>query len=180
LNNQKDAVSPNHKAGGLKFGKDGYLYGTLGDGGFRGDPLNNAQNPHILLGKVFRIDVDHPANGKNYGIPADNPYANVPNWKPEIWATGLRNPFRFSFDRTTGDMWIGDVGQNQWEEVDLHLVGEKGGDNYGWSCYEGYHNYKFDSCDYNGQRYTFPVVEYGHTANNCATVIGGFVYRGSK
>jgi len=170
----------NHKAGCVKFGKDGYLYTTFGDGGFMGDPFNNAQNPRVLLGKIIRIDVDHPSNGKNYGIPADNPYVNVDKWKDEIWATGLRNPFCFSFDRSTGDLWLPDVGQNSWEEINMHRVGMAGGENYGWSCYEGYHNYKFDSCDYNGAPYTFPIVEYGHTEKPCAAITGGFVYRGSR
>ena len=97
-----------------------------------------------------------------------------------IWASGLRNPFRFSFDKLTGDLWLPDVGQDKWEEINFEKAGAKGGRNYGWSCYEGYHNYKIDNCDHNGEPYTFPIVEYQHSANNCASITGGFVYRGKQ
>lgn len=170
----------NHKAGCLKFGPDGYLYGTLGDGGYADDPMNNAQDMSKLLGKMFRIDVNKWENGKRYAIPPTNPFVNKPGIKPEIWASGLRNPFRFSFDKLTGDLWLPDVGQELWEEINMEKKGDAGGRNYGWSCYEGYHNFKFDSCDYNGMPYTFPIVEYKHSQNNCAAITGGFVYRGSK
>lgn len=170
----------NHKAGCLKFGSDGYLYGTLGDGGSAGDPRNNAQDPTKLLGKLIRIDVDHPSGNKNYGIPSDNPFVGVSGWEEEIYSSGLRNPFRFSFDKETGDLWLPDVGQDKWEEINLHRNGVKGGQNYGWSCYEGNHNFKFNGCDYNGLPYKFPIVEYGHTSDNCAAITGGFVYRGTK
>jgi glucose/arabinose dehydrogenase len=172
----------NHKAGCLKFGADGYLYGTFGDGGYFGDPRNNAQDLKTLLGKMFRIDVNKPdmQRGKNYSIPASNPYAGMDKVKQEIWASGLRNPFRFSFDKLNGDLWLPDVGQDKWEEINYQKAGANGGRNYGWSCYEADHNYKIDNCAYNGEPYTFPIVEYKHSSNNCASITGGFVYRGSK
>ena len=172
----------NHKAGCLKFGPDGYLYGTFGDGGSAGDPLNNAQNPRILLGKMFRIDVNKPSddNTKRYSVPSDNPFVNVPQFKDEIWATGLRNPWRFSFDKETGALWLPDVGQDKWEEINLVAANSKGGKNFGWSCYEGNHNYKVNGCDYNGLPYTFPIVEYAHSNVNCASITGGYVYQGSR
>jgi len=182
VNQPKGANYVNHKAGCLKFGPDGYLYATFGDGGFAGDPHNNAQDLSKFLGKMIRIDVNKPdkKRGKDYSIPKDNPFIDRPDTKDEIWACGLRNPFRFSFDKLTGDLWLPDVGQDKWEEINLQKNGAKGGRNYGWSCYEGNHNYKFDACDYNGLPYTFPIVEYGHTENPCAAITGGFVYRGSK
>lgn len=183
VNQPRDPKFLNHKAGCLKFGPDGYLYGTFGDGGWFGDPRNNAQDLSKLLGKMFRIDVNMPdmERGKNYSIPPTNPYVGKDGIKPEIWASGLRNPFRFSFDKMTGDLWLPDVGQDKWEEINFEVAGSKGGKNYGWSCYEGNHNYKINiSCDYNGVPYTFPIVEYKHSANNCAAITGGFVYRGSK
>lgn len=172
----------NHKGGCLKFGPDGYLYGTFGDGGSADDPLNNAQNTRILLGKMIRIDVNHKdaSTGKNYSIPPDNPFVNKAKVKDEIWATGLRNPTRFSFDKANGNLWLADVGQDKWEEINLDQAGGKGGRNYGWSCYEGTHNFKINGCDYNGMPYTFPIVEYGHTESPCAAITGGFVYRGTK
>lgn len=182
VNQPKNPDFVNHKAGCLKFGPDGYLYGTLGDGGSAGDPFNNAQDLSKLLGKMFRIDVNKPdtQRGNNYSIPADNPYAGKAKGRPEIWASGLRNPFRFSFDKLTGDLWLPDVGQDKWEEINMEKAGSKGGRNYGWSCYEGYHNFKFNDCDYNGKPYTFPIVEYAHTTNPCAAITGGFVYRGEQ
>jgi len=178
----KAADFVNHKGGCLKFGPDGYLYGTLGDGGSAGDPLNNAQNTRILLGKMFRIDVDHPDNvkDKNYSVPPTNPFVNVDKVKDEIWATGLRNPWRFSFDRKNGALWLPDVGQDKWEEINVEAAGSKGGNNFGWSCYEGVHNFKINGCDYNGMPYTFPIVEYKHTLDPCNSITGGFVYRGSQ
>jgi glucose/arabinose dehydrogenase len=172
----------NHKGGCLKFGPDGYLYTGFGDGGSADDPMNNAQNPRILLGKMIRIDVDHPdiIKGKHYSTPADNPFVNVDKFKDEIWATGLRNPWRFSFDRKNGALWLADVGQNKWEEVNAVPGNSKGGKNFGWSCYEGTHNFKPDNCDANGTEYTFPIAEYKHSSDNCASITGGFVYRGSK
>ncbi len=176
----KGALFVNHKAGCVKFGSDGYLYGTFGDGGFMGDPFNHAQNGATLLGKIIRIDVDKTSKNKNYSIPSTNPFVHKLLFADEIWATGLRNPFRFSFDKKTGNLWLPDVGQDKWEEINLEPAGGKGGRNYGWSCYEGKHNYKFNNCGYNGTPYTFPIVEYAHTEEPCAAITGGFVYRGSK
>jgi glucose/arabinose dehydrogenase len=156
---------PNHNGGGLAFGPDGYLYVGLGDGGSQGDPFGNAQNTKVMLGKLLRIDVD---SGNPYAIPADNPFGN------EVWAYGLRNPWRFSFDRATGDLWIGDVGQDTWEEIDFLLAGSPGGTNFGWNLVEGNH-------PYNGQAqpgFTMPVAEYSHTEGGCS-VTGGYVYRGA-
>lgn len=172
----------NHKGGCIKFGPDGYLYTTFGDGGYFGDPFNSAQNPRTLLGKMIRIDVNKPdeKRGKNFSIPMDNPFVNVDKFRDEIWATGLRNPWRFSFDRENGALWLPDVGQDKWEEINVIAPKSKGGKNFGWSCYEGNHNYKFDSCDYNGLPYTFPIIEYAHSNTNCASITGGFVYRGTQ
>ncbi|MGE3545923.1 MAG: sorbosone dehydrogenase family protein, partial [Kofleriaceae bacterium] len=137
--------APNHNGGMIEFGADGYLYIGTGDGGQYGDPRRNAQalwdgspfgNTVAWLGKILRIDVDHPAPGSQYGIPADNPYA-AGGGKPEIFISGVRNPWRWSFDRATGDMWIGDVGQNQTEELNVLKAGEQAGKNLGWSVYEG-------------------------------------------
>lgn len=182
VNQPKGPNFVNHKAGCLKFGPDGYLYGTLGDGGFAGDPKNNAQDLSKLLGKMFRIDVNMPDNTKkkNYSVPWNNPYKGKSNISDEIWASGLRNPFRFSFDKLTGDLWLPDVGQDKWEEINMERKGSKGGRNYGWSCYEGSNNFKFNGCAYNGEPYTFPIVQYKHSSNNCAAITGGFVYRGNK
>ncbi len=162
-----------HNGGQLNFGTDGYLYIGTGDGGPEGDPNNNAQNLKLLLGKILRIDVDHPSNGNNYGIPSSNPfYLNSSGYRQEIYAYGFRNPWRYSFDPVTGLLWCGDVGQNTWEEIDLVAKGK----NYGWNCYEGFHPYN-TNCS--GGNFTFPVFEYGHTNGNCA-IIGGFVYRGKQ
>jgi glucose/arabinose dehydrogenase len=164
----------NHNGGGLLFGPDGYLYLALGDGGSGGDPLGNGQNLNTLLGKILRIDIDHPSDGRAYGIPAGNPFVGTGGARPEIWLTGLRNPFRFSFDRSNGDLWIGDVGQNLWEEVDT--ARKTGGLNFGWNVMEGAHCYSPSTgCATSGL--TLPVVEYDHSLG-CA-VIGGYVYRGA-
>jgi glucose/arabinose dehydrogenase len=163
---------PNHNGGQLAFGPDGYLYAGLGDGGSAGDPLDAGQSLNTLLGKILRLDVDH---GNPYAIPSDNPFASG-GGKPEIWAYGLRNPWRFSFDQLTGDLYIGDVGQNIWEEIDFPSSGSKGGENFGWSYFEGLHPYKgVPSADVN---FTPPVAEYSHD-QGCA-VIGGYVYRSSE
>jgi len=163
-----------HNGGQLAFGADGFLYIGMGDGGPEGDPNNNAQNLQLLLGKILRIDIDNPSNGMNYGIPADNPfYQNASGYREEIYAYGLRNPWRFSFDSATGLLWCGDVGQNTWEEIDLIQNGK----NYGWRCYEGFHSYDQTNCS--GNNYTFPVLEYEHTNGNCC-IIGGFVYHGKR
>jgi glucose/arabinose dehydrogenase len=160
----------NHNGGGLAFGPDGYLYIGLGDGGAAGDPLGNAQKTDTLLGKMLRIDV-RPAEG--YGIPPDNPFADG-GGRLEIWALGLRNPWRFAFDPLTGDLWIGDVGQNQWEEIDLAPAGSSGL-NFGWDYYEGTHPY--EGSPPAGLALTPPVAEYDH--NQGCSVTGGVVYRGA-
>lgn len=159
-------VNANHNGGQLVFGPDGKLYVGVGDGGSGGDPPNNAQNLGVLLGKVLRLDVDIAAPY----IPGDNPFGN------EIWAYGLRNPWRFSFDRQTGDLIIGDVGQNSWEEVDFQPAASAGGQNYGWHITEGDHCYSPPSgCNMTG--ITPPILEYDHNSGDCA-IIGGVRYRG--
>lgn len=165
----------NHNGGNLAFGPDGYLYISSGDGGSGGDPGNRAQNKNLLLGKLLRIDVDNPSGGNNYGIPADNPFIGDPNAKEEIWAYGLRNPWRFSFDLTDNNLWIADVGQGNWEEINRVNVSESGL-NYGWRCYEGNHPFNTDDCPAQSEL-TFPIAEYTH-ANGCS-ISGGYVYRGS-
>ncbi len=164
----------NHNGGQLAFGPDGYLYIGMGDGGSAGDPNNNAQNLESLLGKILRMDVLGGASP--YGIPPDNPFAGSSSARPEIWAYGLRNPWRFSFDRKTGDLFIGDVGQGAWEEVDFQPAGSTGGENYGWRLSEGNHCFNPSTgCSFAGV--TRPVAEYGHVGGNCS-ITGGFVYRG--
>ncbi len=187
----------NHKAGQVSFGPDGFLYIGLGDGGRGNDPFNNAQNTAVLLGKILRIDVNtrstNHSQGRSevlqYGIPGDNPFAAEPELyeygvRKEIWAYGFRNPWRFSWDRETGEMWAGDVGQDKWEEVNLVV---KGG-NYGWCVREGAHHFKPGP---DGARYIDPVMEYPHDPKLLAQsafpdhgigccVIGGYAYRGKK
>ncbi len=166
----------NHNGGDLAFGPDGYLYIPLGDGGWFNDPENRAQNPQTLLGKLLRIDVD---GGSPYAIPPDNPFVDDPGTLDEIWALGVRNPWRVSFDRQTGEFYIADVGQYAWEEVNVQPAGE-GGQNYGWSCYEGMHENPGTNMPECGQPedYRLPDVEYDHLSGSCA-ITGGFVYRGS-
>lgn len=159
---------PNHNGGMVAFGADGFLYIGLGDGGSRGDPDNRAQNPHDLLGKILRIDVDQ---GDPYGIPTDNPFLNH-GGRPEIYALGLRNPWRFSFDMMTGNLWVADVGQNTWEEIDLIT---RGG-NYGWRVMEGAHCFH-PSTDCQTTMFTPPLHEYAHEKGRCS-ITGGYVYRG--
>lgn len=169
---EQDQPFANHNGGQTTFGSDGFLYLALGDGGSGGDPMNNAQNKSTLLGKILRIDVNTTSAGKNYGIPSDNPYAgNTQGWKEEIYTLGMRNPWRFSFDPVTGWLWCADVGQGDWEEIDIL---KKGG-NYGWKCYEGTHPFATTGCN---DVYISPVYEYDHSGSNCS-VTGGFVYRGS-
>jgi glucose/arabinose dehydrogenase len=163
---------PNHNGGGLAFGPDGTLYIGLGDGGSERDPNRIGQSLQTLLGKMLRINVD---TGAAYGIPPDNPFATG-GGRPEIWAYGLRNPWRFSFDRLTGDLYIADVGQDAWEEVDFIQAGTPGGLNFGWSYYEGLHPYQ-DQPPLN-ITFAWPVAEYSH-ADGCA-VTGGYVYRGAS
>jgi glucose/arabinose dehydrogenase len=155
----------------VMFGPDGYLYLGLGDGGSAGDPQENAQNMDSLLGTILRLDVNE---GEPYSIPADNSYANS-GGRPEIWASGLRNPWRFSFDRSTGDLYIGDVGQNQWEEIDYLAAGSPGGANFGWNYLEGTH--PFGNPPPENSVLIPPVVEYGHDLG--CSVTGGVVYRGN-
>jgi glucose/arabinose dehydrogenase len=164
----------NHNGGGMKFGPDGFLYIGMGDGGSSGDPGNRAQNPKELLGKMLRIDVDH---GNPYSIPATNPFYNSTTTRGEIWALGLRNPWRFSFDRLTGDLWIADVGQKLVEEIDFQAAGSKGGENYGWHCYEGNLLYNSVECA-PISLYTFPVYTYPHDPE--CSITGGYIYRGSN
>jgi glucose/arabinose dehydrogenase len=163
----------NHNGGQLAFGPDGYLYIGIGDGGSGGDPNRNGQNTKALLAKILRIDVD---SLDPYGIPADNPFADGKAGRPEVWAYGLRNPWRFSFDRKTGDLYIADVGQNQYEEIDVQRADAKGGVNYGWNVMEGLHCYGQNNC--NQQGLIPPVAEYSHDFG--CSVTGGYVYRGKS
>jgi glucose/arabinose dehydrogenase len=162
----------NHNGGHLLFGPDGYLYIGLGDGGSQGDPHGNGQNPSVLLGKMLRIDVD---SDTPYGIPADNPFVNDPNYAPEIWALGFRNPWRYSFDRVTGDLYIADVGGDAWEEVSFQPADSPGGENYGWNLYEGSHLYSGGAAPEN---LVMPIAEYGHDLG--ISIVGGYVYRGES
>jgi glucose/arabinose dehydrogenase len=171
-----DQPYPNHNGGGVVFGPDGYLYLSLGDGGSAGDPSGNGQSLDTVLGKILRIDVSKAgAYGAAYAIPPDNPFANG-GGRPEIWAYGLRNPWRFSFDRVTKDLWIADVGQNLYEETDYQPAGSPGGLNYGWNYMEGAHPYK--GTPPNGIALVGPVFEYDHSQG--CSVTGGYVYRGQE
>lgn len=168
-----DQPAANHNGGMVAFGPDGYLYIGTGDGGRAGDPWGNAQNPQALLGKMLRLDVDA---GEPYAIPADNPFVGDPAVRDEIWALGLRNPWRYSFDRATGDLYIADVGQNAWEEINFQPASSQGGENYGWNLMEGLHCFSPPSnCDPGGL--TPPIAEYGHELG--CSVTGGYVYRGA-
>lgn len=161
----------NHNGGDLFFDQDGYLFISLGDGGLAGDPLGSGQNISSLLGSILRIDIDNPVNGKNYGIPNDNPFVGIEG-RDEIYAYGLRNPWRMSFDNYTDQIWTGDVGQNMYEEVNKV---EKGG-NYGWNEWEGFHCY--DCVDNTMPAEMIPpIIEYNHSIG--FSVTGGYVYRGS-
>jgi len=166
---------PNHNGGQLQFGPDGYLYVGMGDGGSGGDPQNNGQNPGTLLGALLRLDVDAEGGGAHYAIPPDNPYIGDENGRNEVWAIGLRNPWRFSFDRETGDLYVADVGQNMYEEVNFVPAGQGAGLNFGWNWMEGNHCFR-DGCD-PGAFYA-PVAEYSHGQGECS-ITGGYVYRGA-
>jgi glucose/arabinose dehydrogenase len=169
-----DQPYSNHNGGDVVFGPDGFLYIGMGDGGSGGDPHGNGQRLDTLLGKMLRIDVDR---GRPYGIPEDNPFVGRPGARREIWANGLRNPWRFSFDRETGDLWLGDVGQGDLEEIDRARAGGSGGQNYGWNVMEGTECFSPpDGCD--GEGLVRPVAVYP-TGLGCA-VVGGYVYRGSR
>ena len=192
----------NHNGGLLVFGPDGYLYIGTGDGGGGGDPSRNAQNPASLLGKLLRIDSEYawgqtPAGSNqfflpillnknqtssspSYKIPADNPFVGQSGARPEIWALGLRNPWRYAFDRQTHDLYIADVGQNTWEEIDFQPAGSQGGENYGWNILEGQHCYNTSSCT-EPANYSPPIWEYNHGPNDSTgcSITGGYVYRGT-
>ncbi|MCX5744928.1 MAG: PQQ-dependent sugar dehydrogenase [Proteobacteria bacterium] len=178
----------NHNGGMIEFGSDGMLYVGTGDGGSGGDPARNGQNRHALLGKILRLDVDHPSGANAYGIPVDNPYASGVDGAPEVWMYGLRNPWRWSFDRATGDLWIGDVGQSLTEEIDVLFAGQQAGKNLGWSAYEGstccqlasdkcQQGGNYQPCDPTGM--TAPLDQRTH-ADNWHAIIGGQVYRGTR
>lgn len=160
-----DQPFPNHNGGAMVFGPDGFLYIGSGDGGAAGDPFSNAQNTGVMLGKILRVDVD---SAEPYAVPSDNPFGN------EVWAYGLRNPWRISFDRATGDLYIGDVGQGEWEEIDFLPAGSPGGANFGWDHREGAHDYEGGG----PEGMIDPVAEYSHPEGGCS-VTGGYVYRGS-
>jgi glucose/arabinose dehydrogenase len=160
----------NHNGGELHFGSDGYLYLSTGDGGGSGDVANNAQNTSVLLGKILRLAVNTSTTAPYYTVPAGNPFSN------EVYAYGLRNPYRWSFDKATQDMWIGDVGQDSWEEINFRAAAVTAGTNYGWRCYEGNAAYNTSGCT--GTNYIFPVHAYV-TQNPAASITGGVVYRGT-
>jgi glucose/arabinose dehydrogenase len=167
---QQDQPFQNHNGGSVRFGPDGYLYLGLGDGGYQGDPYGNGQSTDTLLGKILRIDVK---GGSPYTIPADNPFVNG-GGKPEIWAYGLRNPWRIAFDSLTKDLYIADVGQSDWEEVDFIPAGSAGGMNFGWNVMEGSHLYAGGPTT----GLVLPVAEYSHAEGGCS-ITGGEVYRGA-
>jgi len=174
-------IQSNHKAGDLAFGPDGYLYIGMGDGGGGGDPGENGQNINSLLAKILRIDINVGVP-PYFAYPPDNPYVGV-DGHDAIWAIGMRNPWRLSFDRATGDLWIGDVGQDLWEEIDFIYAGSPGGKNFGWDCKEGNHTYESAGCP-GESSFTNPVFEYQHNCGSCSegsghSVSGGFVYRGN-
>jgi glucose/arabinose dehydrogenase len=162
-----------HNGGQMQFVPDDYLYIALGDGGSAVDPEQRGQDPTIYLGKLLRIDVD---GDDPYSLPADNPYVGMSSVRNEIWARGLRNPWRFSFDRQTGDLLLADVGQSLWEEINFQPAASKGGENYGWDIMEGNHCFSESNCDSSGL--TLPIGEYAHESGHCS-VTGGYVYRGS-
>ena len=169
----------NHNGGDMNFGPDGYLYIALGDGGSANDPQGNSQKRTTLLGKMLRIDINVESG---YAIPPDNPFAMEDFTLDEIWALGLRNPWRFSFDQLTGDMWIGDVGQDEWEEIDYQPGSSTGGENYGWKCFEGNELFSSaDPCTGNPEDYTAPLQQYeSKSSSDGCSVTGGYVYRGAN
>ncbi|HLE98037.1 MAG TPA: PQQ-dependent sugar dehydrogenase [Candidatus Thermoplasmatota archaeon] len=167
-----DQPFSNHNGGLTIFGPDGHLYVGLGDGGSAGDPANRAQDREDVLGKMLRLDV----RGETYSIPRDNPLLDDPDARPEIWALGLRNPWRYSFDRATGDLYIGDVGQNAVEEIDFQPRDSTGGENYGWNVWEGSRRFRPGATD--GEP-VFPVAEHGRDGGDCS-ITGGYVYRGAR
>lgn len=171
----------NHNGGSLRFGPDGYLYISLGDGGSGGDPhgpIGNGQAKDTFLGKILRIDVDQTAGGKPYAVPASNPFVGDASFLPEIYHWGLRNPFRISFDRQTGALWIADVGQNAWEELDYVAPGQKGL-NFGWRCREGLVAYNMSTANCNTSTFTDPVLVHPTTGTYCSMIMG-YPYRGCR
>ncbi len=171
-----DQPYDNHNGGQIAFGpRDSFLYIGMGDGGAGGDPQNRAQNPQELLGKILRIDVE-TGSPLTYTVPSANPFTQTAGFRPEIWALGLRNPWRFAFDRQTADLYIGDVGQDTYEEIDVQPAASAGGENYGWKIMEGFHCYNTAAC--NSAGLVLPVVEYNH--NQGCSVTGGLVYRGAQ
>jgi glucose/arabinose dehydrogenase len=164
----------NHNGGQIAFGPDGYLYIGMGDGGAANDPQNRAQSLDTLLGKILRLDVDQ---GEPYGVPATNPFVGTDQARPEIWSYGWRNPWRFSFDRATNDLYVGDVGQNQYEEIHVEWAGTAG-QNYGWRLMEGFHCFNPSECDPVSSNLKLPVAEYDHRSG--CSVTGGYVYRGTQ
>jgi len=169
-----DQPFPNHNGGQLKFGPDGYLYAGFGDGGSANDPLGSGQNRGTLLGSLLRLDVDHSPD--IYAIPATNPFIADENRRNEIWSWGLRNPWRFSFDKLTGDLFIADVGQNLWEEVHFQPAASQGGENYGWNIMEASHCFLTSECDKSGLE--LPIFEYNHQEG--CSITGGYMYRGHQ
>jgi len=165
----------NHNGGMLAFGPDGFLYIGMGDGGSANDPGNRAQNLQQLLGKILRIDIDHSADGRLYSSPRSNPFFGSTQFRNEIYALGLRNPWRFSFDRATGDLYVGDVGQNAWEEIDIVVAGA----NYGWRVFEGNHCTGNDAGLCSFSSFSPPIAEYSHSGGRCS-ITGGYVYRGAQ
>jgi glucose/arabinose dehydrogenase len=170
-----DQPFPNHNGGLLLFGPDGYMYVGLGDGGSQGDPNGNGQKTEELLGSILRIDVDSTSGDLNYGIPKDNPFADGDGGRPEVWLYGFRNPWRFSFDRSTDDLYIGDVGQGTYEEIDLFPKNGEGR-NFGWNIMEASSCYLTDDCDQSGLE--LPIFSYSHDFG--CSVTGGYIYRGKK
>lgn len=170
--------SASHNGGQLQFGpEDGYLYVSLGDGENPSDPNEYAQDLSVLLGKILRIDVETEIF-EGYMVPLDNPFVGTAGARPEIWSYGWRNPWRFSFDRQTLDMYVGDVGQNSWEELNWQPGDSTGGENYGWDCFEGYYWYEPAGCSPNPSDYIFPLKTYPHPYG--CSVTGGYVYRGAE
>jgi glucose/arabinose dehydrogenase len=165
----------NHNGGAVVFGPDNYLYIALGDGGSAGDPENRAQDKNSFFGKLLRIDIN---TGEPYSIPKTNPFMGQLGVKQEVWAYGLRNPWRVSFDRATGDLYIADVGQGELEEVDMQKKSSKGGENYGWRCYEADKPYNNKGCA-DASHYIAPPLSYDHQEKRCS-ITGGYVYRGTK
>ncbi|MBC7267955.1 MAG: PQQ-dependent sugar dehydrogenase [Streptomyces sp.] len=177
LLSQQHTEFNNHNGGQLAFGPDGNLYWSIGDGGGSADPLRAGQRLDTLLGKILRVDVSRSCGSLPYCVPEDNPFVDTPGARDEIWLYGLRNPWRFSFDSADGSMWIGDVGQGRWEEIN-HLARGQGGLNLGWSCYEGLERFTGGDCR-PGEEYTEPVFTYSPYTGGCS-VIGGHVYRGRE